>query len=257
MEPQRHRRPLRPGTATATAAATAAPVTGTISVYSALNESTNNEFFGAFRKAYPGVTVNVLPLAAAGELQTRIRTEKASPKADIFIGGSSEFHDPLGKEGLLEAYVAPNAKDIAAQFKEASGLWTGWYTGIFGFISNTDRLTKEVGGKKPATWDDLLDPAWKGKLALPTRSRPAAATSSSQRRSSASTGRGKGDGFHEEPPRQHRGQLHRHIALAISNVSRVFKSAAPELEHDILTEKGKNPVSSSRVPADTASKSVP
>src|SRR5260221_13417247 len=84
-----------------TAAAPAAPVTGTISVYSALNESTNNEFFAAFKKAYPGVTVNVLPLAAAGELQTRIRTEKASPKADIFIGGSSEFHDPLGQEGLL------------------------------------------------------------------------------------------------------------------------------------------------------------
>jgi iron(III) transport system substrate-binding protein len=153
--------------ATKTAAATEAPVTGTISVYSALNESTNNEFFGAFKKAYPGVTVNVLPLAAAGELQTRIRTEKASPKADIFIGGSSEFHDPLGKEGLLEAYLAPNAKDIAPQFKEATGLWTGWYTGIFGFISNNTRLG-EVGNKKPATWDDLLDPAWKGKLVLPS-----------------------------------------------------------------------------------------
>src|SRR5947209_13592330 len=157
-----------PTAATKTAAATEAPVTGTISVYSALNESTNNEFFGAFKKAYPGVTVNVLPLAAAGELQTRIRTEKASPKADIFIGGSSEFHDPLGKEGLLEAYIAPNAKDIDAKFKEATGLWTGWYTGIFGFISNNDRLSKELGGKKPASWDDLLDASWKGKLILPS-----------------------------------------------------------------------------------------
>jgi iron(III) transport system substrate-binding protein len=156
------------GTAAATAAPTAAPVTGTISVYSALNQSTNDQFFAAFKAAYPGVSVDVLPLAAAGELQTRITAEKASPKADIFIGGSSEFHDPLGKAGLLEAYIAPNAKDIAAQFKEPTGLWTGWYTGIFGFISNNDRLTKELGGKKPATWDDLLDPAWKGKLILPS-----------------------------------------------------------------------------------------
>src|SRR2546425_3486456 len=143
-------------------------VTGKLSVYSALNESTNNAFVDAFKKSYPSVQVDVLPLAAAGELQTRITTEKASPKADIFIGGSSEFHDPLGKQGLLEAYISPNAKDIAAQFKEATGLWTGWYTGIFGFISNNDRLTKEIGGKKPATWDDLLDPAWKGKLILPS-----------------------------------------------------------------------------------------
>src|SRR5438093_2198926 len=126
------------------AAATAAAVTGTISVYSALNESTNNEFFGAFRKAYPGVTVNVLPLAAAGELQTRIRTEKAAPKADIFIGGSSEFHDPLGKEGLLDAYKSPNASAINAAFKDPDGYWTGWYLGIFGLVVNKDRWNKEL-----------------------------------------------------------------------------------------------------------------
>ncbi len=155
-------------TVAASAAKTAEPVTGTISVYSALNQSTNDQFFAAFKAAYPGVSVDLLPLAAAGELQTRITAEKASPKADIFIGGSSEFHDPLGKQGLLEAYISPNAKDIAAQFKEPTGLWTGWYTGIFGFISNNDRLTKELAGKKPATWDDLLDPAWKGKLILPS-----------------------------------------------------------------------------------------
>src|SRR5438477_9999246 len=149
----------------ATAAATPKP-TGTISIYSALNESTNNELFKAFTTA-TGVQVDVLPLAAAGDLQTRITAEKANPKADIFIGGSSEFHDPLGKQGLLVPYISPNAKDLKPEFKEANGNWTGWYTGIFGFISNNDRLTKEIGGKKPSTWDDLLDPAWKQKLVLP------------------------------------------------------------------------------------------
>src|SRR5215210_838432 len=151
--------------ATSSATQTAAPVTGTISVYSALNESTNNEFFGAFKKAYPQVTVNVLPLAAAGELQTRIRTEKASPKADVFIGGSSEFHDPLGKEGLLEAYKSPNAEGVDASLKDANGNWTGWYLGIFGLVINKDRWGKEMAGKPlPTTWDDLLVPDLKGKL---------------------------------------------------------------------------------------------
>ena len=148
-----------------TAAATAKP-TGRISIYSALNESTNNELFKAFTTA-TGVQVDVLPLAAAGDLQTRITAEKNNPQADIFVGGSSEFHDPLGKQGLLVPYISPNAKNLKAEFKEANGNWTGWYTGIFGFISNNDRLTKEIGGKKPSTWDDLLDPAWKQKLVLP------------------------------------------------------------------------------------------
>lgn len=154
-------------TAAPTAAATAAKPTGRISVYSALNESTNNEFVKAFRVQYPGVEVDLLPLAAAGELQTRIKAEKASPKADVFIGGDSSFHDGLGKDGQLETYTSPNAKDIAAEAKDPNNNWVGWYFGVFGFVSNTDRLTKEVGGKKPKTWDDLLDPAWKGKMVMP------------------------------------------------------------------------------------------
>lgn len=161
----------------ATTAASSSAVSGTtvsgtkasgkVVVYTALNESTNNAFVDAFKKANPGIDVSLLPLAAAGELQTRIQTEKASPKGDVFIGGSSEFHDPLGKQGLLEAYKSPNAETVDATYKDPNGFWTGWYVGIFGFVYNTDRLTKEIGGKKPATWDDLLDPAWKGKLILP------------------------------------------------------------------------------------------
>ncbi len=141
---------------------------GKIAVYSALNESTNNAFVEAFKKATPGIDVELLPLAAAGELQTRIRAEKDSPKADVFIGGSSEFHSPLGTEGLLVPYKSPNAANVGADFKDPDGLWTGWYIGIFGFVFNTDRFSKDIpGAKKPATWDDLLDPVWKGNLILP------------------------------------------------------------------------------------------
>jgi iron(III) transport system substrate-binding protein len=73
--------------ASPTVAASPKP-SGTISIYSALNESTNNQLFAAFTAA-TGVQTAVLPLAAAGELQTRITAEKDSPKADIFVGGSS------------------------------------------------------------------------------------------------------------------------------------------------------------------------
>jgi iron(III) transport system substrate-binding protein len=237
--------------ATATAAPTAAPVTGTISVYSALNQSTNDQFFAAFKTAYPGVSIDLLPLAAAGELQTRITAEKASPKADIFIGGSSEFHDPLGKAGLLEAYISPNAKDIAAQFKEATGLWTGWYTGIFGFISNNDRLTKELAGKKPATWDDLLDPAWKGKLILPSPT----LTGGGYIFIATQIFRFNRD---EAKAMAYMKSLHANIAQyiptspgALTLIDQGQFVGCPNWSHDILTEKSKgNPVDLT-VPTDT------
>jgi iron(III) transport system substrate-binding protein len=162
----------QPATAPAPTAAPAAAakpaVAGKLAVYSALNESTNNAFVEAFKKATPGVEVEILPLAAAGELQTRITTEKASPKADIFIGGSSEFHDPLGKQGLLEPYKSPNAAGVDAAYKDGDGNWTGWYIGIFGLAINKDRWAKEMAGKAtPGTWDDLLTEDLKGKLDFP------------------------------------------------------------------------------------------
>ncbi|MDO8506734.1 MAG: hypothetical protein Q7S41_03895, partial [Candidatus Limnocylindria bacterium] len=48
-------------TSAATAAPTVAKPTGRISVYSALNESTNNEFVKAFKAAVTGVEVDLLP----------------------------------------------------------------------------------------------------------------------------------------------------------------------------------------------------
>jgi iron(III) transport system substrate-binding protein len=139
---------------------------GTLVVYSALNDTTNNAFVRAFQDANPGITVNLVPLAAAGDLQARIRSEKNAPKGDIFVGGSSEFHDPLGKEKLLEAYKSPRADEL--EFKDPHAFWTGWYLGIFGLALNLDRFNKEMpGSKKPATWDDLLDPAWRGNLVIP------------------------------------------------------------------------------------------
>src|SRR5687767_11228086 len=224
----------------ATATASARP-TGRISVYSALNESTNNEFVKAFKAAVTGVEVDLLPLAAAGELQTRIRAEKASPKADIFIGGDSSFHDGLGKEGLLEAYESPNATAVAAQSKDPAKNWTGFYFGIFGIITNTERFNKEIGGAAPTSWDDLLDAKYKGKLVLG---------------SPITTGGGyifiatQVFRFNKDEAKamDYMKRFHANVAQypgtspqAIQLVSQGQFVAAPNWAHDILTEKAKNP----------------
>ena len=240
------------GVATSAAPATqAAKPTGNLVVYTALNETTNNAFIGAFKAAYPGATVDLLPLAAAGDLQTRIIGEKASPKADIFIGGSSEFHDPLGKQGLLEQYVSPNAAALKPEFKDANGYWTGWYIGIFGFIANTDRLTKEVSGKLPQTWDDLLDPAWKGKLILPD---PVKTGGGFIFLATQVFRFGKDEAKAMAFMKAFHGNVADYIGTAPAAIGAVSQGqyvGSPNWAHDILTEKGKNPGVSLAVPANT------
>jgi iron(III) transport system substrate-binding protein len=234
----------------ATAAASARP-SGRISVYSALNESTNNEFVKAFKTAVTGVEVDLLPLAAAGELQTRIRAEKASPKADIFIGGDSSFHDGLGKEGLLEAYESPNATAVAAQSKDPGKNWTGFYFGIFGIITNTSRFNAEIGGALPKSWDDLLDAKYKGKLLLG---------------SPITTGGGyifiatQVFRFNKDEAKamDYMKRFHANIATypgtspgAILSVANGEAVACPNWSHDILTQKAKTPGIELSVPEGT------
>ncbi|HEY6960185.1 MAG TPA: extracellular solute-binding protein [Candidatus Limnocylindria bacterium] len=157
---------------TPTASGSAAPsatggATRKLSLYAALDEATATEIVNAFGKARADVIVTLLPVASGSELATRIRVERAAPKADAFTGGPSAFHALLGSEGLLEPYVSPSASAIDARYKDPAGLWTGCYTTLFGFAANTGRLRAELGGRMPATWDDLLDPSWKGKLVIP------------------------------------------------------------------------------------------
>jgi iron(III) transport system substrate-binding protein len=232
-----------------TPAATGAKASGTISIYSALNETTNNQLFAAFTAA-TGVKTSVLPLAAAGELQTKITAEKSNPQADIFVGGSSEFHDPLGKQGLLEKYVSPNAKDLKAEFKDANGFWTGWYTGIFGFVSNTSRMS-QAGLSKPATWDDLLDAKWKNNVILPNP----VTTGGGYIFIATQIFRYNRD---EAKAMDYMKKLHGNIASyigtspqAIANVSQGSAAGAPNWAHDILSEKAKNPGVDLNVPSDT------
>lgn len=148
---------------TTPATPTATPSTKLV-VYAALNETDIVEIQKKF-KADTGIDIEYLRLSGAGEASARVQAEKVNPKADIMVGGSVEFYEPLAKDGILEKYTSPNAKDIDKQFCDPNGFWQGWYMGVLGIVYNTDRFTKELapkGVKEPKTWDDLLDPNYKG-----------------------------------------------------------------------------------------------
>jgi len=156
-----------PAAATETASTEPSQTTDTGSkklvVYAALNEDDVIQIQKKFKED-TGIELEYLRLGSAGEASTRILAEKAAPQADIFVGGSVEFYQPLAKEGLLEQYSSPNNKDIDAQFNDPNGFWQGWYMGVLGIVINNDRFQKELaskGVKEPTTWDDLLDPAYK------------------------------------------------------------------------------------------------
>lgn len=152
-----------------------APVTGQqskIVVYSALPDLETSLVNREFTRR-TGIQVEALSVAAAGTLQARIRAEKDRPRADIFVGGSRDFHIPLAQEGLLLQYRSPNAVEakINPAYLDPQGYWHGWYLGALAAIINTDRWDREMaprGMPKPATWDDLTRSEFKGQFVMPS-----------------------------------------------------------------------------------------
>jgi len=141
---------------------------GKIVIYAAEDEKTTAALTKAFTEETK-IGTEVIRVPAAGTLATRIRAEKAAPKADVFIGGSVEFHEPLATEGLVVPYRSPVVAEakIDPVFVSPANNWHGWFMGTLVIILNPQRFEKEIasqGVPKPKTWDDLLNPAYKKKL---------------------------------------------------------------------------------------------
>jgi iron(III) transport system substrate-binding protein len=54
---------------------------------------------------------------------------------------------------------------VPAASKDADGAWTGVYAGVLSFCSNRTELTK-LGLNPPTSWQDLLNPALKGRVSI-------------------------------------------------------------------------------------------
>jgi len=102
---------------------------------------------------------------SSGEALARLQAGSADPEFDVWWGGPADGQIAAGIEGLVEPYVSPNAAAIAPEQKAEDGTWTGVYVGALGFCSN-QALLDELGLEVPDSWDDLLDPALKGNVAM-------------------------------------------------------------------------------------------
>jgi len=138
-------------------------------VYAALDTKTANDLAAAF-KAKTGIDVELaLQIEQAGTVASRIKTEADNPRADVVIGGNSNFHSDLAAAGLTSPYLSPVVKQagIDKKFMDDQAYWTGWYYGALCLLYNTKRFQAEIapkGIKAPSTWDDLLNPAYKGEV---------------------------------------------------------------------------------------------
>lgn len=115
-----------------------------------------------FEAAHPDLTVQFLDMGG-GEILTRIRAEKERPGADVWWGGSAGDFNRAEAEGLLEPYAPDWTKNLPDDAKSPSGAWVATFRTPEVIMYNTKNVKP---GELPATWDDLLDPKWKGRIVI-------------------------------------------------------------------------------------------
>ena len=108
----------------------------------------------------PKIKINAIT-GGSGQLLRRIEAEVSKPQADIFWSSSP---NTLGAfKPLYAPYKSPNAASVPGDLSEAAQLWTAANIHVVVAMMNSSQFG---GAAAPATWTDLLDPKWKGKIII-------------------------------------------------------------------------------------------
>ncbi|MBJ6364328.1 ABC transporter substrate-binding protein [Paenibacillus sp. GCM10012307] len=152
-------------TATATDSSTNAGGTDTVKlsgkvvIYSPNNADINNPIVKEFQER-TGVQVELIA-GGTGELLKRVEAEKDNPLGDVFFGGDTAS---LGAySDYFEPFETKEKANLNPAYLPASKLYTP-----FTLLPMVIMYNKELvaAGEEPASWKDLLDPKWKGKIAF-------------------------------------------------------------------------------------------
>jgi iron(III) transport system substrate-binding protein len=124
------------------------------------------EALGPAFRAATGIDLEFVRLSSS-EALSRIRAEAANPTFDVWFGGTGDPHLVAFNEGLTEFYKPTVWDDLLPSLREAVGeTYIPLYAGAIGFVVNEGVLA-ERGAPVPQCWEDLVDPIYKGLLALP------------------------------------------------------------------------------------------
>jgi iron(III) transport system substrate-binding protein len=114
----------------------------------------------AFRKKYPFLKVNYWRAESAGiftKLSAEIRA--GNVVADVVEG--TGVGEVAVQAGFAQPYKTPMTDLIPERYRDADSLWTPSRISYHGIGYNTKLVPPD---QVPKTFEDLLDPRWKGKL---------------------------------------------------------------------------------------------
>ena len=134
---------------------------GQVNIYSSRHYNTDDQLYDGFTEQ-TGIKVNLIE-GKADELIERIKSEGANSPADILItvdAGRLWRADQAGIFATVESEVL--TEKIPEHLRHPENLWFGYSKRARVIMYNKDR----VNPADIATYEDLTDPKWKGKVLM-------------------------------------------------------------------------------------------
>jgi len=144
------------------------PLSGTITVYTALEDEQVSEYLDVFNKKYPNIKVNIIR-ESTGIITARLLAEKDNPQADLVWGTAASSMMVMDDLGMLAPYAPKGIERILAKFKSSKSVptWVGIDAWETAFVINTVELAKL--GLSPSdikSYNDLLRPQLKQHIVM-------------------------------------------------------------------------------------------
>ena len=141
-----------------------------LTVYTALENDQLGYYKSTFEAANPGVVVDWVR-DSTGVITARLLAEKDNPRADIIWGLAVTSLLIFEEQNMLQPYTPRGADQLKAQFRDNRNpmIWTGMDAFLSVICYNTTEA-RAKGLRAPFSWQDLLSPAYKGRIVMPNPS---------------------------------------------------------------------------------------
>lgn len=137
---------------------------GTVMLYSSMQEDQLIAIKQAFENKYPGVKMEYY-FAGTSKVITKIATEAQAGQVDadvIWVGDPADYVS-FKEQGILQTYTSPEATTIDPAYIDVDGYYTGARMMNMGIAYNTALVTPE---EAPTSWNDLLDEKWNDQIVM-------------------------------------------------------------------------------------------